>query len=175
MLARVLGWTLFTVWILWAFALQGALGAGGPGARWIPDLGLVLVLSLLVYLDAKDAVWCALCAAIARSVVSLEPAIVLLAGFALVVLLAFAARTIIELSSPLWRGVVTAGLVFTFDVWLIFVHHVRAEPSVAAHGGLALDPLALLPVALTSGLLAFLAGPLLAHLPGLTPLRSRRW
>ena len=172
--ARLLGWGLFTVWSVWSFALQGALGGGGSAGRWTPDVGLVLALSLLARLDARDAPWLVLCVALARATLGVEPPIVLLAGVGLVVVLALTARSVVELASPLWRAVVATALVFVFDAWLILVHHARAGTFADGDGG-TLDLLAPWPVALSSGVFAFAAGALLAHLPGLTPLRSRRW
>ena len=173
--ARLVGWGLFTVWSVWSFALQGALGGGGSAGRWTPDLGLVLALSLLARLDARDAPWLVLCVALARATLGIEPPIVLLAGVGLVVALALTARSVVELASPLWRAVVATALVFVFDAWLILVHHVRAGTFAAGEGAATLDLFAAWPVALSSGAFAFAAGALLAYLPGLTPLRSRRW
>ena len=167
--SRGLAWLLFLAWVTWGFALQGWLGGG---SRWMPDLGLVLALSLLARLDARGAPLLALCVALARASLSSEPAVALLAGASGVVLLALAARSVVELTGPLWRAAVAGALVFVFDAWLMAVHHVRARDLA---GGLPFDPIAILPAALTSALLALVLGPALVHLPGLSPLRSRRW
>jgi hypothetical protein len=61
-------------------------------------------------------------------------------------------------------------LVLVFDAWLSIAHVARSpvvEPARAL--------LSAWPAAITSALLAFAAGPLLARLPGLTPLRRRSW
>jgi hypothetical protein len=57
-----------------------------------------------------------------------------------------------------------------FDLWLALVHSAR---SLGA--GPQVDVLPLLAAAATSALLALFASPVLARLPGLTPLRSRQW
>ena len=169
-LARALGWTLFAIWATWCFALQGSLGRGGA---WMPDLGLVLALSLLAHLEADDVPLAAVLAALARASVGVEPPVPLLAGFLLVFALALALRSVVELSNPLWRAFCAGALVFAFQAWLALVHEVRL--GAAGIDGAGFAPFAPLPAAATSAALALLAGPLLAHLPGLTPLRRRRW
>jgi hypothetical protein len=168
--ARALGWALFALWATWCCALQGALG---HGAAWMPDLGLVFALSLLAHLEAADAPVAALLATLARASVGVEPPVPVLAGFLLVFALALAVRSVVELSNPVWRAANAAGLVLAFQGWLALVHEVRLRADGV--DGAGFDPLAPLPAALTSGLLALAAGPLLARLPGLTPLRRRRW
>jgi hypothetical protein len=170
--ARILGWTLFTVWATWMFALQSTLGSGSDASRWIPDFGLVLALSLLARLDAPDVPLCALLTALARSACSVEPNVALCAGVMGIFALALAARSVVELTGPVWRTVAAGVLVFAFDLWLMLVHRERSS----AHSisiDLALG--ALWPAAIASALLALFVGPLLARLPGLTPLRRRPW
>lgn len=168
--ARALGWALFTIWATWCFALQGALAHGGA---WMPDLGMVLALSLLAHLEPGDAPVAALLASLARAAVGVEPPVPLVAGFLLVFALALGVRSVVELSNPLWRALCAGALVFAFQAWLALVHEVRL--GTAGIDGAGFDPFAPLPAASTSALLALLAGPLLARLPGLTPLRRRRW
>lgn len=170
MALRVTGWVLFTVWAVWLFALQGFLGAETSLARWLPDFGLVLVLSLVAQLEARDAPLLALCAVLARASVSTEPAIAQAAGFLGIIGLALTARSVVELTGPLSRALVCGFLVVVFDGWLVLVHSVRTS-SLAG----AAPILCAWPSGITSALLALVMGPLLAHFPGLTPLRRRRW
>jgi hypothetical protein len=167
---RAVAWLLFTVWAVWLFALQGVVGAETSFARWMPDLGLVLVLSLVAQLEARDAPLLALCAATARVAVSAEPGIALLAGFLGIVGLALLARSVVELTGPVSRALVCGVLVVLFDGWLILVHTVRTPDLTGA------APILLAwPAGITSALLALAAGPFFSRLPGLTPLRRRRW
>jgi hypothetical protein len=166
---RVFAWCFFAVWAVWLFALQAWLGREASAARWLPDLGLVLALSLLARAEVTDAPILAFVAALARSAFSAEPPLVLLTGFLLLVFLALAARTTIELSGPAWRAFTAFVLVLVFDAWLGFAHAMRA-PSGA---GVAL--VVAWPAALSSAACALLLGPALAHLPGLTPIRRRQW
>jgi hypothetical protein len=160
------------VWATWLFGLQATLGAGNTAWHWIPDFGFVLALSVLARLDAADVPLCALLTALARSASSLEPNVALCAGVMGVFLLALAIRSVVELTGPLWRTLAAGVFVFAFDAWLMLVHH----EQLRVHGievGLALSRA--WTVAAASALLALIAGPLLAHLPGLSPLRRRAW
>jgi hypothetical protein len=154
------------------FALEAKLASGGSSSRWIPDFGLVLALSLLARLDASDVPLCALLCALSRSACSLEPNTALCAGFLGVFVLALAARSVVELTSPVWRAIAAGLLVFVFDAWLMIVHREQLRTHAIA---IDLTLGAAVPAAIASSILALLAGPLLAHLPGLTPLRTRRW
>jgi hypothetical protein len=171
---RALAWTAFCVWTLLCFALQGAL-ARGALASCFPDLGLVFLLALLARMEERDAWIAGALAALLRSAFASEPPLVQLAGllgFALLVLLL---RGSLEIGAPLLRGVAAVLCVFACNLWLYCACAARALWSRGTLDGWDPPLLALLFVALSSGLLAFVAGPLLAHLPGLSPLRSRRW
>jgi hypothetical protein len=168
---RALAWALFVAWAVWLSAAQGWLTRGG-GSAWVPDAALVLAVVVLARCEAADLLPLALLTALARSATSGDPPIVLAAGALGALLAALAVRDALELSGPAGRALgagLAAGL---FQAWLGVAHAVRAPHAV-------LDPLAAagtaLPVALASALLALLLGPLLARLPGLTPLRSRTW
>jgi hypothetical protein len=171
---RALAWLALGIWLLGCFALQGLLARGGV-ALWFPELGLVFLLALLARMEERDAWIAGLVAALARSAFASEAPIVQLAGLLGFALLVMTLRSSLEINSPLLRGAAAALCVLAFDLWLYFAGAARAY---WAHGSLAgwqppLGALAL--VALCSGLLCFAAGPLFAHFPGLSPLRSRRW
>lgn len=167
--ARILAWFFFLVWAVWLFALEAWIG---DGARWVPDLGLVLGLSLLSRAELGDAPLIALLSTLARSPFGAEPPIVVFTGFFAVLFLALLLRSVIELTAPLSRALVAGALVLIFDAWLALAHGVRLPIGVRSA---ALAPLAAWPTAVASGLAALVLGRALAHLPGLTPLRSRRW
>jgi hypothetical protein len=169
---RLLAWCLFVVWSTWMFALQSWLGARGSAARWVPDLGLVMALSLVARLEVGDVPLCALLTALSRAAFSVEPHVVVCAGVLGVFALALAARSVVELTGPIWRALVCGALVFAFDAWLMLVH--RAHPP-ATFGPFGVSVVSAWSVASASALLAWAAGPALAHLPGLAPLRRRRW
>jgi len=171
-LQRLLAWALFAVWCSWCFALQARAAASLSATPLLPDLGLVLALSVLARLEERDLPILALIVALSRSAFSSEPAVALLAGTLGVALLAMAVRSVVELTGPLWRAVTTGALVAAFDLWLVGAGAPRA---IDAGAGPSVGLGSLVAVGISSGLLALFAGPALAHLPGLSPLRSRRW
>ena len=171
MISRILGWGLLLAWLSWSFAFQSRLAAASSAGPFVPEIGLVLAIAVLSRLDEREAPVLAIVLAVARLPYSAEPAIALLAGALGLCLLGLAMRSVVELTGPLWRAVAAAALVACFDLWLAVVHASRP----AAEGGLPVGVGSLLAVAGSSAALALLAGPALAHLPGLSPLRSRRW
>lgn len=170
--SRILGWTLFTAWISWSFALQARLASASGAGPWIPEVGLVLAVAVLARLDEREIPVLVLLVALARLAFSGEPAAALLAGSLGLALLGLCVRSVVELTGPLWRTLTTGALVAAFELWLAVVHAAHPE---AAGAGLPIGPGSLLVSATSSALLALFAGPTLARLPGLTPLRSRRW
>ncbi len=168
---RLLAWGLFVAWLVWLSAAQAWLAQSGANA-WVPDVALVLAVLVLARCDAEDLVPLAFLTALARAATSGEPPVVLLAGVTGVLLLALSVRGTFELSGPLGRTLAVAAAAAAFHAWLAVAHAARTP-----HG--AIEPAAVLgaalPVALSSAVLALFAGPLLARLPGLTPLRSRTW
>lgn len=170
--ARIVAWILFAAWSAWLVGVQAWLGGDAGAARWMPDLGLVLALSLLAHAEVADAPILAFIAALARSAFSSEPPLVLLTGCLIVVFLALAARSAIELSGPAWRAFAAVACVLVFDAWLGI-----AQSTRVAAGVVRTSPM-LVPAwrgAAMSGVCALFLGPLLARLPGLTPIRRRRW
>jgi hypothetical protein len=169
---RWIAWVVLAAWFVWTHALQAWLARGG--SLWVPDLAFVLLFSVLARLEPKDAPGLVIVALFARAALSVEPGAALAAGIVAVALLAFWARNLFELTAPAWRALFCGALVLGFDAWLLGVHVLR--------GGLAGTELPvvlalarLLPVALATALASLVLGPALAHLPGLTPLRSRKW
>jgi hypothetical protein len=168
MQSRLLGWICFVVWAVWLFALHAWLG-GSDGSRWMPDLGLVFVLVLMARSEARDLPWMAFLAALARSTFSPEPPLVLFTGFFGVLFALLLVRGAVELSRPTWRALTAFVAVLGFDLWLGLAHAARTSDVRA------LEALSAWPSAVLSALLALAFGPFLVHLPGLTPLRARRW
>ncbi len=166
--ARFLAWILFAAYCAWLFAIEGWIGS----SRWVPDLGLVLLLAVLARAEIADAPFIALAAALARAAFGPEPPIVLLTGIFAITFLALFVRRTLELSRPSWRMLAALVLVLAFDAWLGLAQGVRS----GAHEGLRVASLlSAWPAAITSALFALLFGPALARLPGLSPIRRRQW
>jgi hypothetical protein len=172
---RLLAWFLFLVWAAWLHALHSAWSSGAAAA-WIPDLGLVFALVLAAHMEANDVLACALAAAFVRSAFAGEPPIATLSGMLLVMLLALAARSMVELTGAVTRALSCGVLVFVFDAWLCLVHRVRdLEPALASGVAVPSALWAATAAAFSSAMLALVLGPLFVRLPGLSPLRRRRW
>lgn len=168
---RVLGWALFLVWAVSLAGLQGLLARHSADA-WMPDAALVLAVVVLARCEVGDLALLALLTAFARAATSGEPPLVLFTGILGALLAALAVRGALELSGPIGRTTATALAAGIFQAWISIARDARAVAGsidFAAAIGTAV------PVAIMSALLAFALGPLLARLPGLTPLWSRTW
>lgn len=171
---RALAWCAFGVWLTACFALQGFF-ARGAASLWFPELGLVFLLAVLARMEERDAWSAGALAALVRAAFASEPPLVQLAALVGVALAVMSLRSSLEIGAPLLRALVAIACVFACDLWLVLASAARAWWSRGSFEGLVPPLPALALVALSSGLLALAAGPLLAHLPGLSPLRSRRW
>jgi hypothetical protein len=165
---RAIAWVLLLVFGVWAFAFEGFLAERIGLGSWTPHVGLALALAVLARSEAHHLVGLVVVFALARTAVGGEPPLVLVAGFACVFFGALLARGTLELSSAPWRTLLAFVVVLAFDAWLGIAARVR-------HPGGATVDLVAWRAALTTACFAWLVGPLLVHLPGLTPLRTRRW
>lgn len=182
--ARGIGLTLFTVWTVWlvavqTFAASAALPVSGL-ATYVPDLALVLALSLVARGHPRDVPVLAMLWALARASFAVDPPFAIFAGTAGVLVLGRAMRSVVETHGALPRAFVAGLCALVFDGWLIAVHHVRHETLWAEGGssplaGLPETLLAAWPAAASTALGALVLGPALSRLPGLTPLRRGRW
>ncbi len=168
---RVVGWLLFLTWAVWLAALQGLWSRHSAGT-WVPDAALVLAIVVLARCEMADLVPLAVLTALAHAATGGEAPLVLLAGAFGALFLALSLRDALELSGPLGRTAAAALAAGAFQAWLSLAHDVRAERGDVDVLGAAS---AALQVAIASALLALVVGPVLARLPGLTPLRSRSW
>lgn len=165
---RWIAWIVLGAWLVWLHALQAWLGGG---SAWAPDIALVLVFSLVARIESKDALGVVIVALLARAALAVEPGAALGAGLLGLVLLELLARGLFELTAPAWRALFAGAMVFAFDAWLAGVHALHDDGPIPFVRVLA----ALVPAAFTSAIVSLALGPALAHLPGLSPLRSRRW
>ena len=83
-------------------------------------------------------------------------------------------RRFAELEQPLVRLGLCAGAALIFGLWLNLVHAVRTGLD-AGMGGLVAALPQVLPGALSTTFCGLLFATSLSRLPGLTPLRRRRW
>ena len=178
-----IAWALLGVWSVWIFALQGLCAARMGSSTWIPDVGLVVLLSLAARLSHEDLPKAALIVAVARCAVSIDAPVAVLAGYGGAIALARALRGVFEISGALPRTLLAGANAWLVAGWLAFAHELRDARVVAQLTGAAPDlgqlGLALTsawPTALSSALTALVLGPLLGQLPGLSPLaKKHRW
>jgi len=168
---RLVGWTLFFVWAMSLAGLQGLLTRHSAGS-FIPDAALVLSVVVLARAEAGDLGLIVLLTAFARAATSGEPPLVLLTGILGALLAALLLRGAFELSGPLGRTLGTLAAAGFFQAFVLIASDARGAGStidfVGAFGSA-------IPVAIASAIAALVLGPLLARLPGLTPLWSREW
>ncbi len=163
---RTMAWLVAVVWFAWIHATQEWLGRNEVFGLATPDFGMVLFVGLLGAVKKNDIFPLALLAALSRKSFSVDPALAILSGFLALAWLALLLRQVVELRSPLWRGVLAAVGAMGLAFWLELARYARTGGSLPH-----LDPL--LPLAFTSGLGALAIGGFAIRLPGLTPLRRR--
>lgn len=166
--SRFVAWLLVVVWFAWIYALQERMTDSETFALATPDLGMVLFIGLLGTVKKEDVFLLAILAAIGRKSFSVDPSLAILCGFLSLAWIASVLRHMVELSSPLWRGLLSAVGACGLAFWLEFVRFARNTSSVPQIE-------ALLPLAFTSGLTALAIGGLVIYLPGLSPLRHKQW
>ena len=176
---RWLPWLMFAVWASWLTALQGVLAGRTTLGPWTPDLRLALLVVCVGRFEASDVPKAALIVAAARIAHTVEPPAGVAAGILFATFVVVATRTVAEVGGASVRSLLAALLAWSFAGWLVLVHAVRTahlesgDPAALAAG---LEPAgAVWRVGLATGLAAFAFGPLLLGLPGLSPLRRRRW
>jgi hypothetical protein len=180
--AGLLPWLLYGLWTVWLAAAQG-LALESPGlARWVPDLGLVLLLGLAAELGRRDLPLLALVFALARASVSVASPAAIAAGALGLVLIVRGLRTVVELRDAGSRCLLAACSSLALERWHALVDARRAlDQAGVGHELLAAAwdahigawPAGAWTRALATVVFAFLFGPALRHLPGLTPMRRR--
>jgi hypothetical protein len=178
----LLPWLLFGLWVVWLSAGQGLVLELGGASAWVPDLALVLLLGLGAELDRRDLPVLAAVFALARAAVSVaSPAAILAAALGLV-LVVRGLRTVVELRDVGSRCLLAGAGALACERWfaLVDARRVLAAPgqglealSAAWDAHLGAWPDGAWSRALSTMAFAFLFGPALLRLPGLTPLRRR--
>lgn len=176
-------WVSVSAWAVLLLALQGHLAASTALGAWTPNLGLVLMLSLLGRVKREQLVYVAVALTFARAATSIEPPIAIVAAHLFVVALAHTLRGVFEISSAVPRSTLAGLNVLLLGGWFEFVRRLR---DAQAAGAVALDDAALFAgfelfapsfaCALSTALIALVGGPLFVRLPGLAPLwRKTTW
>lgn len=167
MTGRWFGWLALCFWSAWAFALEGALGAGAHGARVWPDLPLLILLSLALVVPRSRARGAALVLAALEAQFSAVPLVALAAGYLLAVGASEALRPWLSPEAAMARGLAVALISLLLEAWLRLALLRRTplpfEPARDPYDGVLFT-------AVSSGLCAALLLPLARSLPGLSLL-----
>lgn len=168
-------WLLLLIWGCWLLALQASLVSAGVLGRWVPDLGLVLVLALAVRMQGARALVPAVCIGLARCAFSIDAPAAILAGYFAAALLALALRSAFDLQEPFFAAALAGACALACAQWLRWLR-AHELPSLPPHARALLEDASAgaLPIALASALAALCAGRALAHLPGLPALWKTR-
>lgn len=171
--ARPLAWLMLAVWASWLSAFQALFVSKSWLSAWTPDMGLLLLIACAGSLHIRDVPLATVVVVLGRLAYTVESPPAVLAGFLSISVVCQIIRRVTELGNPSMRFALgslgASGLV----LWFALVHAIRtgADPS----GALASSLLPALATGLSTGLLALAFFGVLVHLPGLTPLRDRRW
>lgn len=174
---RALGWVLLVAYAVWACALDGALAFSLRDFAWRPDLLAVLLVALAARLPAADLPALALCCALARTSVSIDPPVTSFALCLGMVALARVVRGIVDVQGA-WPSSVLSGACAGLGVlWCALAHDARLAAARSDGFALPMDwPLALAEAgrrALATALVALALGAASARLPGLGTLWRR--
>lgn len=161
------GYLFVFLWGAWLFALQGVV-AGSELGGFTPDLGLVLLLALDARLTSGDARRVAVVLSLARAGFSADSAAAIVTGYLGVVGVTSALRSGMEIDGLFLRTLLACVFAGVLSGWWIACH------QLALGARASLDPGALLPGALATGLVSLVIGPLLIGLPGFSSIRRRR-
>ncbi len=178
--ANVLAWAAVALWSVWCCALSEELAASAL-ARYAPDLGLALLVTLAAHLRTRDLWLLALVFAQARAATSIDPPFATLASALGAVAFLRVVRGAFELSRRAPLALASALVVWSRELWLARI----ASSRVGEHlSRAALDSVALstawealsrtTPSALSTALVVFIAAPLLRRLPGVPALEGAR-
>jgi hypothetical protein len=169
--ATTLAWIALAVWIVVFHALRAFALSATPFGVLVPDLAAVLVIALAGRLAEGELYVLALCAALGRVGLSVEPPVAVLTGYLGLVGLAFVARHFVDVNGMGVRAVLAGFGVLALDAWLLFVDEVRVDLRASVVPAARF----LWPAAIASAACAFVVAPALLRLPGLGSLRRRRW
>jgi len=176
---RVLPWLMLAVWTSWLTALQALCVTHVGLGRWVPDIGLLLVATCATHFLERDALRAVWVLGLARIAFSVDPPAAILAGYLLTALCVARVRAFAEIEGRFATMSLVTVFAWGFAAWLEAVHQIHDAQSFGSAWHPASVALSALGVTWPAGVVAALfgmaCGPLLVYLPGLSPLRRRRW
>lgn len=177
---RALGWVAVVAWSVWACALGGFVSREFSLAPWTPDFSLVLLVALAARLPHGELPWLALAMGCSRTAVSMDPPVANLAAVFGAVMLARMTRGVVDVQGAIPRALLAAACAAVCVTWLGVAHQARVAGAAGDALASSLDWSVLgaeaAGSAVSTGVLALLAGGWFAQLPGLPPLwRRKTW
>ncbi len=161
-----------TLWALLLAALTGALSELAPTPSFVPDLLLVVLVSLGSRADRDGVRIAAIVFAAARAGLGSDPFVAVGAGYLAWIEFQTRLRRVFDVESVIARGVFAAIAAWLVGAWLVLVRDLRAPLPISIDPG----PFALSwPGAFSAGCLAALIGGVVRFLPGLSSLEVRSW
>lgn len=169
---RLVAWIMLAIWASWLTALQAVTVTHTGIGAFTPDLSTLLLVACAARFHKRDVIPAALVLALARSSFSVEPPAALFAAYLAIAILVRSTRRMADLERPIFMFAMIALVEFALASWLVLVHALRGGASLPVR--LSEDLLLVLAVTLTTTACAIFSGGFV-HLPGLSPLRNRRW
>lgn len=171
--ARPLAWLMLAVWTSWLSAAQALLVSESWLSAWTPDFGLLLLIACAGSLHIRDVPLATVVVVLGRLAHTVEPPPAVVAGFLSISVICQVIRRVTELGNPAMRFALGGLGSLSLVLWLALVHALRTGAELS--GAIAASLPAALATGLSTGLLALAFQRVMVHLPGLTPLRERRW
>ncbi|MDA1264059.1 MAG: hypothetical protein O2816_03145 [Planctomycetota bacterium] len=170
---RPLAWLMLAVWASWLSAAQAVVVTGTPLGPWTPDLSFLLLVACAGGLHKKDVPLATLLVALGRLPYTVQSPAAVLAGFLAASVLCQYTRRVAELGTPLLRASLAGGGALVLGLWFAFVHAARTGEDAGTALSVAFGPA--IATSITTAGLGLVAFGLFVNLPGLAPLRDRRW
>lgn len=166
-------YVLIALWAVWFTVATALLVALGPAPAWVPDLLLVVLVSVSTRASLERARLCALLFALFRAALGSDPLAAVAAGYLAWVEFQARLARVFDLQAALARGTLAVIAGWLVGAWLLFVRSQRAPLPMDPGGEGAFA--AAWPAALSAGVVAAALGGMFAGLPGLSALKERSW
>ena len=175
--SRFIALLMLAIWGSWMCAGQALFAATTWTGGFSPDGSLVLLVMVAGALPRQEGFGAAIVIGLARVAHTVDPPVAVLASSILALIAARSVRRVVDFDLPMARAGAAGLAALVVTLWLGLVHAARASASgVGGAGERLTESLLSAPAAaLSAAVLALAFGPVLLRLPGLTPLRKRRW
>lgn len=173
---RFFGWCLLAIWSTWLFASEAWLNSIPGAAYWVPDMGILWLLMLDRRSSSRSMLLAVVLISSTRLAFSAEPALAIFFGYGLLVACLRLLHRIVEVDQVILRMLLAGlGVLLVNKYWAlargIALSAAGHSPASGSAWSRAL-PEGSWSMALASALGVLILGPLMMHLPGISPLRK---